>query len=424
MSSFWAQKAIDFEPTMKVWEEIFFKIPELGFKEVLTRKKVLELAHTFNLKITQDYGINGFSITIGEGYPHIGLMAEMDALVVPDHPNASEIDHAAHACGHHLQTVILLSTLSLYDKYRNRSLKGSVTFYFVAAEEYVDLQYRRSLKEKGSIKLFSGKQNLILEEAFKDIDVILSCHTMGKTSHPMIELNSKLSGFIHKTITFNGKSSHAAVAPHLGVNALNAMVLTQNAIALLRETFQEKDMIRVHLMNSLGGQSINAVPSKVILEGYVRSINPESLKRVNEAIDQAAIHCSQALGATCDIHDEPGYLPLIQSESLNEVLRPHALELVSQEGILDHQAGFASGDIGDVSLFIPTIQFGFSGCKGLVHGSDFYMDKSQEALVNPVILYLESIDDLLSNPVKVVEIKKSFVPTMNLVEYKKLHHID
>ncbi len=424
MNSSWAQKALDFEPTMKVWEEILFKIPELGFKEVETRKQLLEFATSFNLKLTHDYGINGFSITIGEGYPHIGVMAEMDALVVPDHPFASKIDHAAHACGHHLQGIILISTLGLYEKYRNRSLKGKVTFYFVAAEEYVDLEFRRSLKEKGLIKLFSGKQNLILEEAFNGIDVILSSHTMGPTDRPMIELNSKLSGFIHKTITFHGKSSHAAVAPHLGINALNAMVLTQNAIALLRETFQEKDMIRVHLMNALGGQSINAVPSKTILEGYVRSINPESLKRVNEAIDQAAIHCSQALNASCEIKDIPGYLPLIQSEALNEVLRPYALDLVTQKGLLDHQSGFASGDIGDVSLFIPTIQFGFSGCKGVVHGSNFFMDNSTEALVNPVILCLESIDDLLNHPEKIDEIKKSFTPKINLIEYKKLHQLD
>jgi len=423
MRSLWAQKAFDFESTMKEWEALLFRIPELGFKEVQTRKKLLEFAETFNLKLTQDFGINGFSITIGEGHPHIGIMAEMDALVVPDHPYASHDDHAAHSCGHHLQGVICLSALGLYEKYRDHSLKGSITLFCVAAEEYVDLEYRRSLREKGEIKLFSGKQNLLLMDAFKGIDVMISSHTMGQTARPMIELNSKLSGFIYKTITFNGKSAHAAAAPHLGINALNAMVLTQNAIALIRETFQEKDMIRVHLMTTLGGQSINAVPSKVILEGYVRSINPTSLKSVNAAIDQAAHHCSLALGATCDIKDEPGYLPLLQSEALSDVLRPFAESLVTKEGLIDHQAGFASGDIGDVSLFLPTIQFGFSGCKGVIHGANFSMDNSNEALVNPVILCLESIDDLLNHPEKIKTIQKAFVPSMDLSSFKKLHNL-
>ncbi len=424
MNKPWLNHVLAFEPTMKQWESELFRIPELGFKEIETRKKLLEYAETFNLKLTQDYGINGFAITIGEGSPHLGIMAEMDALVVPNHPFASKIDHAAHSCGHHLQSVIMMSALGLFDQYRNKSLKGSVSLFCVAAEEYVDLEYRRSLKDQGLIRLFSGKQNLILQKVFDDVDLMINSHIMGETKYPTIELNSKLSGFIHKTITFNGLSSHAAVAPHQGINALNAMVLTQNAIALLRETFQEKDMIRVHLMNTLGGQSINAVPSKTILEGYVRSINPEALKHLSDVIDNAATHASLALGASCDIKDEPGYLPLIQSEALNEVLRPHAEALVGKEGIIDHQSGFASGDIGDISLMMPTIQFGFSGCSGVVHGADLCMANSIEALVNPVTLVCETLDDLMTHPEKVVVIKQSFTPNISYEAYLKLHHID
>jgi len=423
MKQSWLDQVLAFEPTMKQWESELFRIPELGFKEVETRKRLLDYAQTFNLKVTEDYGVNGFAITIGEGHPHLGIMSEMDALVVPNHPFASPIDHAAHSCGHHLQSVIMMSALGLLNQFRAKTLKGSITLFSVAAEEYVDLDYRRSLKTQGLIRLFSGKQNLILQRAFNDVDVMINCHIMGETKNPTIELNSKLSGFIHKTITFNGLSSHAAVAPHQGINALNAMVLTQNAIALLRETFQEKDMIRVHLMNTLGGQSINAVPSKTILEGYVRSINPESLKQVNQVIDRAATHASLALGATCEIHDEPGYLPLIQSEALNEVLRPYAEDLVGKEGIIDHQSGFASGDIGDISLMMPTIQFGFSGCSGVVHGADFCMSSSREALVNPVTLVCETCEDLLLHPEKVTTIKQAYQPTISYEEYCALHHI-
>ncbi len=424
MNNPWLNHVLAFEPIMKQWESELFRIPELGFKEVETRKKLLEYAESFNLKLTQDYGVNGFVITCGEGHPHLGILAEMDALVVPNHPFASKIDHAAHSCGHHLQSVIMMSALGLFNQSRNKTLKGSVSLYCVAAEEYVDLDYRKTLKAQGLIRLFSGKQNLILQKAFDDVDVMISCHIMGETKQARIELNSKLSGFIHKTITFNGLSSHAAVAPHQGINALNAMVLTQNAIALLRETFQEKDMIRVHLMNTLGGQSINAVPSKAILEGYVRSINPEALERVNEVINTAATHASLALGANCDIKDEPGYLPLIQNEALNEVLRPYAEALVGKEGIIDHQSSFASGDIGDISLMMPTIQFGFSGCSGLIHGADLCMASSTEALVNPVTLVCETLDDLMTHPKKVAAIKQNFTPQISYEAYLKLHHID
>lgn len=418
----WLERASAFEPTMKAWETALFNTPELGFKEVQTRKQLLEYAKNFDLTLSSDFGVNGFAITIGQGKPHLGLIAEMDALVVPNHPKASLVDHAAHSCGHHLQGIIMLSALGLLKK--EKTVKGSITLFFVAAEEYVDMAYRQSLREEGKITLYSGKQNLILQNAFKDIDLMISCHTMGQTDHPSLELNSRLSGFIYKTLTFTGISAHAAVAPHQGVNALNAMVLTQNAIALLRETFQEKDMVRVHLMSTLGGQSANAVPSKAILEGYVRSIDPEVLSEVNAKIDRAALHCSQALGAQCEILDQVGYQPLLQSEALSEVIRPYAESLVGIRGVKDHQKSFASGDIGDISLMLPTVQFGFSGCSGVVHGADFCMSDSQEALVMPVTLILQTLEDLLDHPEKVDHIKAEFKPSMTLAQFKTMHQLD
>jgi len=418
----WLERVNAFESTMKAWETALFNTPELGFKEVQTRKQLLEYAETFGLKLSADYGVNGFAITIGQGKPHLGLIAEMDALVVPNHPKASVIDHAAHSCGHHLQGIIMLSALGLLKK--EKTFIGSISLFFVAAEEYVDMAYRQSLREEGKITLYSGKQNLILQDAFRDIDLMISCHTMGQTDRPSLELNSRLSGFIYKTLTFTGISAHAAVTPHLGINALNAMVLTQNAIALLRETFQEKDMIRVHLMSTLGGQSANAVPSKAVLEGYVRSIDPEVLSEINAKIDRAALHCSQALGAQCEILDQVGYQPLLQSEALSDVIRPYAESLVGSRGLKDHQKSFASGDIGDISLMLPTVQFGFSGCSGVVHGADFCMSDSQEALVMPVTLILQTLEDLLDHPEKVDHIKAEFKPSMTLTQFKTMHQLD
>ncbi len=419
----WQKITSDFEQTMNHWESELFKIPELGFKEIKTREKILSYAKTFGLELDQDFGINGFTLKSGHGHPHIGILAEMDALVVPNHPTATNIDHAAHSCGHHLQSVIMLSALGLFHQNRDPKRSGTITLFCIAAEEYIDLDYRKTLKDEGKITLYSGKQNLLLENAFKDVDLILSAHTMGPTEKPMIELNSKLSGFIYKKIHFKGLSSHAAVAPHLGVNALNAMNLTQNAIAFLRESFEEKDMVRVHLMSSLGGQSVNTVPSHTILEGYVRSINPVSLQLINERITNAAHHSALALGASAEIEDTPGYLPLIQDELVNEVLRPYAVALVGEDGLLDHQSSFASGDMGDLSMFVPTIQFGFSGCSGRIHGDDFKMANSQEALVNPVVLCLSVFEDLLHDPTKVTKITQHFKPKMTLEDFKKLHKL-
>lgn len=89
--------------------------------------------------------------------------------------------------------------------------------------------------------------------------------------------------------------------PDKGVNALNAFVLFDNAINMLRETYKENDKIRVYGVIKKGGQTVNSIPEKVIYECYVRSINQEAMFEVAEKVDNAAKYCAKAIGAKCNI---------------------------------------------------------------------------------------------------------------------------
>lgn len=417
----WHEKLVQNKTSLETMESGLFNHPELGFKEQETRRILLEYLTQNNIEIDQDFNLSGFSIKVGHGKPHIALIAEMDALVVMEHPNAGK-DGAAHACGHHLQTTILAHVFKLWKDYKDKP-QGTLSCFFIAAEEFVDLDFRLKLQEEKKIELLSGKQNLILQDAFKDVDCFLSVHTMGETSTPSMEINASLSGFIYKKFHFKGQAAHAAVMPHLGINALNAQILTQNAFALLRETFQEDDRIRLHLITTSGGQSVNSVPSDTVLEGYVRSINPDKLLELNEKLNHVANHCAQALFASVEIEDRMGYMPLIQSNELNQILLPYILDLIPSQNIIDHQKSFAAGDMGDLSLFKPTIQLGFSGCSGLVHGKNFCMANSTEALIYPAYVLLSSIEDIMLKPTKLDRITRQYNSKISIEDYRKRHNI-
>ena len=116
-------------------------------------------------------------------------------------------------------------------------------------------------------------------------------------------------------------------------------------------------------------------------------------------------------------------MPVIQSNELNQILLPYIQELIPIKNIIDHQKSFAAGDMGDLSMFKPTIQLGFSGCKGLVHGKDFCMANADEALLNPAYVLLSSIEDIMRNPTKLEKIVKDYPSKMTLDEYRNLHHI-
>ena len=241
-----------------------FHNPELGFREFRTGEIIREYLQKHDLKVDREYCYTGFSVSIGSGSPHIGIIAELDAIPTQGHPCADPVTTAAHACGHSTQVAITLAALTALSQ-QISDLKGTVTLYFTPAEEFTDLEYRKKLVQEGKIRYLSGKQNMLAEHIFDDADCIIHLHASGDKRYHF-SVDSVLSGFIHKKITFLGKASHAAVLPQYGINALHEATLFINAINMLRETFVDEDMTRIHGIIDDGGNTVNSIPDKVVYE--------------------------------------------------------------------------------------------------------------------------------------------------------------
>ena len=115
----------------------------------------------------------------------------------------------------------------------------------VPAEEFVELEYRESLRKKGQISYFGGKQELIHRGYFDDVDMSIMFHALDMGENKAL-IGPVSNGFIGKKVRFTGKESHAGSAPELGVNALNAATLAMMNIQVQRETFKDSDRVRVH----------------------------------------------------------------------------------------------------------------------------------------------------------------------------------
>lgn len=405
------------------WGKDLFETPELGFKEFETKKKIIDILKEMNIPIEKEYFETGFQVTLGHGKPHIGLMAELDAIVTPGHRCATNEDKAAHSCGHSTQCAIMLATLlaikesQLLDKY-----SGTITLFFTPAEEFVDLDYRKNLIQEGKISYLSGKENMLSQHLFDEVDCIIHLHGMGEYHGYRYNVNSQLAGFIYKKFHFIGKASHAAVLPHEGVNALNIFSLFQSAVGMLRETFKEDDINRIHGIVTHGGDSVNTIPQEVIYEAYIRSFNPKMLLNLSEQLSKTAKCCAQALNGDCEIESIPGYLPFNQNKDLSEVIRQNMLNFTTVDQIQTEERSVAAGDIGDLCNFVPTIQFGYTGFKGSIHGKYLEIEDPENVYLNPAKIVALSVVDLLSQPQFVDHIRKNFKPTMNYDDY--IHYLN
>ncbi len=391
-----------------------FRHPELGYKEFTNKKILTEYFKKHGLTVT-DLGFRtAFKVSIGSGSPKIGLIAELDAIPTLGHPFANKADsNAAHSCGHSTQCAIMAYALV---RLKDLIQKGTVTVYFTPAEEFTDIAFREELIRKKEIKYIGGKVNMLTAGMFEEEDLFIHLHTMGEGNYHF-SLNTTLCGFIYKQITFKGKATHAAVAPDQGINALNAFVLFDNAINMLRETFKEEDHIRIHGILKEGGQTVNSIPEKTIYECYVRSSSQEALKEVSAKTDQAAKYCAKAIGASTSIRSLPGYLPMKQNRMINEIIKENMLKFCKEEEIHDNEFSMAAGDIGDLSCFKPTVQFGYSGFAGHCHGKDLCIIDRNRAYLEPAEVVIGTVVYLVEHPEYVKKILKGFKPSLNKEEY-------
>lgn len=409
---------------MILLSEEIYKSPELGFKEYETNRKICNILDKYGVEYKNDIAITGIGATHDSNKKgaHIGLLCELDAVPTINHKFSNSSDQAAHTCGHYAQVGVMLGIfLAIKESNILEELGGKISFIATPAEEYCDFDYRNKLLEENKITYISGKQEMLNIGIFDEIDCILSCHSMPPESEYEAELNSSLNGFLGKRIVFKGKSAHAGANPSAGINALNSATLAMNAISMLRETFKEEDAIRVHYILNEGGTTVNSVPEEAKMDMYIRANTLDAILEVNKKIDRALRAGAMAIGCDLEIKDTGGYLPLIQDKNLNNVVEVNLKEFIKNDKILRNCHSYASGDIGDLSYLLPTIQVGVSGFKGNIHGHSFKTDNTELAYILPMkYLGFSAIDLLLENGKLSKEIKNNFNSKLSIKDYKSL----
>lgn len=190
-----------------------------------------------------------FMASYGEGKPIIAILGEYDALdglsqeggITEQKPIVS--GGSGHGCGHNLLgTGALAAAITLRHYIRENNLTGTIRYYGCPAEE------------GGSDKVF-----MVRDGVFNDVDCALSWHP---DTGNCVSVNSSLAVY-NAYFRFKGKSSHAAMAPHLGRSALDAVELMNVGVNYLREHVIQEARIHYAITNA-GGNAPNIVQAKGI----------------------------------------------------------------------------------------------------------------------------------------------------------------
>ena len=202
----------------------------------------------------------------GEGGPVIAFLGEYDALpglsqeAGVAEPRPLETGGHGHGCGHNLLgSAALLAATALKDWLAANEVPGRVRYYGCPAEE------------GGAAKAF-----MVRSGAFDDADVAITWHP---SSFWEVVVTPSLAN-TRADFSFTGRTSHAAVSPHLGRSALDAVELMNVGVNYMREHMPSDARVHYALLDTGG-----IAPNVVQAHARVRySIRARDLPGMNELV--------------------------------------------------------------------------------------------------------------------------------------------
>ncbi len=252
----------------------------------------------------------------------IAVIAEYDAL-----------PGVGHACGHNLIATIALG--------------AAVGLAAICDEANLTVKVLGTPAEEGG----GGKVVMLERGGFDGVHAALMAHPWS-----FDRLESACLAVDHFDVAFEGRTAHASAAPSEGINAGDAMVISQVALGLLRQQLPEGDQL--HGIVTEGGEAANIIPGHVTGRFMCRSRTIEGLgalvPRVRACFEAGAL----ASGTTVAIESlAPNYSHLEQDPDLLAAYRRHA-EARGRRFELDDEGAplpTYSTDMANISLVIPSI---------------------------------------------------------------------
>jgi len=301
-----------------------YENPEIAHEERASSARLVEFLGAKGMQVEYPaWGLEtAFDARAGSDGPEVVICAEYDAL-----------PEVGHACGHN---IIATSACG-----------AGVALAGVAD----DLGFRVRVLGTPAEEAYGGKVDLINAGAFETAAAAMMVHPS-----PVDTVDPVFLAVAHLEIEYHGKEAHAAFAPQVSINALDAAVQSYNNVSMLRQTLYPTD--KVHGTITYGGGAPNVIPSFTSLGFYVRAATLERLEELQEKVEKCFEAAAVATGCTCTIRPAGHlYTDMVNNDVMVELFASNASVLGRPMGRAADLDPGASGstDMANVSKVVPTI---------------------------------------------------------------------
>lgn len=262
-----------------------------------------------------------------EKQPTIAILCEYDAL-----------PGVGHGCGHNVMcanSVGAFLALAELEKSHPGALGGQVILQTTPAEE-----------------CDTAKEILAQRGMLNGVDAAIQTH-----SYAYDLVDQAWLGVRRMRVVFHGVSAHAASAPFMGRNALDAVTLAQVGMGLLRQHMLPSD--RMHAVVTDGGLVPNVVPERAEMSVIVRSLDAATLRDLVARVEDVFRGAALATGCGMEIltGETTNEMPVRANGPLSQAwvrAQNAAGRTVLPRGVITEVIA-AGTDFGNVSQRVPGI---------------------------------------------------------------------
>ncbi len=248
--------------------------PETCFEEVYAVDTITKILEENGFQVTRNLvGIaTSFKATFGNSAPHLGILAEYDALsgmsqeaCVAERKIIDGKDKS-HGCGHNLFAGGSVAAAFAVKAYIEEKGYGSVTLFGCPAEE------------GGGGKVFMAR-----DDAFAGVDAIVSWHPEAMN---MVRTRPALAN-VSVNYSFEGVAAHAGANPQCGRSALDAVELMNVGCNYLREHMDLTSRIHYAILDA-GGTAPNMVQSHATVCYMIRAVDAKGVRELYDRVTRVA----------------------------------------------------------------------------------------------------------------------------------------
>jgi amidohydrolase len=312
------------------------RIPEPAYTEEKTSAYVADYLKKEDIKVQTGIAHTGVMALMKLAGPGKTLMirSDIDALPVSEEtglPFASKHKGAMHACGHDAHMAMVLGAVTILNKVKGK-LNGTIKFLFQPAEEGPG--GAKSMIEAG-----------VMENPH--VDHSIGCHVWPAIPEGTIGVKAGrlMAAMDRFDIKILGKGGHGAM-PHQCIDALEVGTQVVNALQRIASRQMNPLSPTVVTIGSFhAGTTFNVIPGEAELCGTTRTFDRDIWNSWPERIEKIVRAVCQSMGADYELKYTQGYPPLLNDESMAEVVSRCAGDVVGKKRVIEPEPTMGGEDM-------------------------------------------------------------------------------